>query len=235
MTMPHSAQDVTPAGTCDAAEAEHALVEGVRAGDAAACELFVRRHSPQMFALAKRLLRDDAKAQDAVQDAFLSAFRSIELFRGNARLGTWLHRITVNACLMQLRRAKRHPEVAIDDVLPAFDATGHHVEPMRAWPLPADRAIYQREIGEALRQCLGCLPETYSTVVILRDVEELSTEEAAMRLGISVNAVKLRLHRARQALRALMAARFASPAAHPAGAHVAVRSVSHTAGFAPAR
>src|SRR4029077_4578014 len=110
-----------------------ALLERIRAGDEGACEALVRQHGGRMLAVARRFLRTEEDSADAVQDAFLSAFRSLDGFEGNSALGTWLHRIVVNVCLTRLRAQSRSREVRIDELLPTFDETGHHRRPVRPW------------------------------------------------------------------------------------------------------
>jgi RNA polymerase sigma-70 factor (ECF subfamily) len=184
---------------------ECALVARLRAGDEEAFEALVRQHGGRMLAVARRLLGSEPEARDAVQEAFLSVLRSIRGFAGHARLGTWLHRITVNAALMRLRSRRRRPEEPIDDLLPRFDATGHRVaDPEARVAEPTDELVQRAETRALVRRAIARLPESYRTVLLLRDIEELDTEEAAAALGIGANAVKTRLHRARQALRTLI-------------------------------
>jgi RNA polymerase sigma-70 factor (ECF subfamily) len=180
------------------------LLERVRAGDERACEALVRQHGGRMLAVARRLLRTEEDSADAVQDAFLSAFRSVDGFEGNSALGTWLHRIVVNVCLMRLRARSRSREVRIDDLLPTFDETGHHSHPVRAWKDEALARLTRAEIGAHVRACIDRLPDPYREVLVLRDMEDLDTEQTAQHLGINPGAVKTRLHRARQALRTLL-------------------------------
>jgi RNA polymerase sigma-70 factor (ECF subfamily) len=183
---------------------EKALVAAMQAGDDRAFETAVRTFGGRMLAVAMRYLQHQQDAQDAVQDAFLSAFKAIGRFEGNSRLATWLHRITVNAALMKIRKRKRTRETPIEDLLPAYDADGHRADPAAQWAVTFDTAIQDRETRDLVRQSINKLPETYRTVLLVRDIEELSTEEAAELLGISPGAVKTRLHRARQALRTLL-------------------------------
>jgi RNA polymerase sigma-70 factor (ECF subfamily) len=157
-----------------------------------------------MLAVARRLLRTEEDSADAVQDAFLSAFRSLEGFAGNSALGTWLHRIVVNVCLMRLRARSRSREVRIDDLLPTFDESGHHRHPVRAWEGEALARLTRAETRAHVRACIDRLPDPYREVLVLRDIEELDTEQTARHLGINPGAVKTRLHRARQALRTLL-------------------------------
>jgi RNA polymerase sigma-70 factor (ECF subfamily) len=183
--------------------ADAELAARILAGDEAASAELVRRHGGRMLAVARRFLRTEADAADAIQDAFLSAFRGLDRYTGDAALGTWLHRIVVNACLMKLRARARRPAVSLDALLPVFDATGHHVKPVRPWDGPAS-ALDRAEVRSQVRACIDRLPDDYRTVLLLRDIEELDTAETATRLGIAPGAVKTRLHRARQALRTLL-------------------------------
>ena len=181
-----------------------ALLERIRAGDERACEALVRQHGGRLLAVARRFLRTEEDSADAVQDAFLSAFRSLEGFERNSTLGTWLHRIVVNVCLMRLRARSRSREVRIDDLLPTFDETGHHSHPVRAWKDDALARLPRAETRAHVRACIDRLPDPYREVLVLRDIEELDTEQTAQHLGINPGAVKTRLHRARQALRTLL-------------------------------
>jgi RNA polymerase sigma-70 factor (ECF subfamily) len=165
-----------------------------------------------MLAVARRMLNREEDAQDAVQEAFLSAFKSLNQFDGRSQLTTWLHRITVNVCLMKLRSQRRRggPERSIEEFLPQFLEDGHQTRNMKAWnPAGAD-GIERRETRELVRAKISELPEQYRVVLVLRDIEELSTEETAEVLGMNANAVKTRLHRARQALRTLLDPHFTS-------------------------
>ena len=196
-----------PLGTADrtaCAADDVELLERVRAGDERACEALVRRHGGRMLAVARRFLRTEEDSADAVQDAFLSAFRSLDGFEGKAALGTWLHRIVVNVCLMRLRARSRRREVCIDDLLPTFDETSHHSRPVRPWGDQALDRLTRTETCAQVRACIDELPEPYREVLLLRDIEELDTEQTAQHLGINPGAVKTRLHRARQALRTLL-------------------------------
>jgi RNA polymerase sigma-70 factor, ECF subfamily len=180
------------------------LVDRLRAGDERAYETVVREHGGRLLSVARRMLRNEEDARDAVQDAFLSAFRSLEEFQGTARLSTWLHRIVVNAALMKLRTASRRPEEPIEDLLPRFDDEGRWSDAVSAYESRSDVLLQRRDTRVMVRRCIDALPEAYRTVLLLRDIEDLDTEEAAAALGISPNAVKIRLHRARQALRTLL-------------------------------
>lgn len=191
-------------GSADGREAEAALVARLRAGEGAAYERLVREQGPRLLAVARRLLRREEDAQDALQEAFVAAFRSVHGFQGQSSLGTWLHRIVVNVALMKLRSSRRRPEQSIEELLPAFDERGEHVREIRDWAAEPTLQLERDEQRRLVRACIEQLPERYRKVLLLRDVEELSTAEAAAALGISEGAVKVRAHRARQALRTLL-------------------------------
>jgi len=193
-----------PAGVMDAAMNDEVLVAALRAGDDWAFEEMIRRYGGRLLAVARRICRNEEDARDVLQSAYLSAFRSLDRFEGSAQLSTWLHRIVVNTALMRLRTRKRKPEESMDALLPAFQGDGHHVEQFSDWALPADRLIEREQDCELVRTCIAQLPETYRRVLLLRDIEELSTEETARLLDTTASAVKVRLHRARQALSTLI-------------------------------
>ena len=185
-------------------EAEAKLLADLRSGQAGAFEDLVRRHGGRLLAAIRRLLAHEEDARDALQDAFLSAFRALDQFDGRSQLSTWLHRIAVNAALQKLRARTRKSSRTIDGLLPAFLEDGHQAHPARAWQETADQAWEREEMREIVRRAIDELPDSYRTVIVLRDLEGLDTEETASRLGIPAGAVKTRLHRARQALRALL-------------------------------
>jgi len=196
MVPPDVAPDV---GDADAEE--RALLAGLRARDEASYEKLVRSHTPRLLGVARRFLRSEEDARDAVQDAFLSAFRSIDGFEGGARLSTWLHRIAVNACLMKLRTRRRKPEGSIEDLLPRFLEDGHMDQPAGPWREGADTLLEREENRVRIREAIDRLPDNYRTVLLLRDIEGLDTDETADALGLTRASVKTRLHRARQALK----------------------------------
>jgi RNA polymerase sigma-70 factor (ECF subfamily) len=192
---------------------DDALLAAVRAGHDWAFEAMVRQYGGRLLAVAKRFTRNEEDAQDVVQTAYLSAFRALRDFQGTCRLSTWLHRIVVNTALMKLRSRRRKPEESIDALLPAFQEDGHHVEQFSDWSLPADQILERKEIRATVRACIDQLPERYRVVLVLRDIEELSTQEVARMLGTTSTAAKVRLHRARQALSTLLRKQYAAPAA----------------------
>jgi RNA polymerase sigma-70 factor (ECF subfamily) len=183
---------------------EQCLMAGLRNGEDQAYKHLVREEGGRMLTVAHRMLGSEADASDAVQDAFVSAFKAINSFEGSSSLGTWLHRILINACLMKLRTRDNHYTISIDDLLPHFDESGHHASAVRRWTATPQELLEQTETCARVRALIDQLPDDYRTVMLLRDIEEIDTEQAAQTLGISPGAVKVRLHRARQALRTLL-------------------------------
>ncbi|MCP4007450.1 MAG: sigma-70 family RNA polymerase sigma factor [bacterium] len=183
---------------------ESEFLRQLQAGDGAAFETLVRTHGGRMFAVAQRLLRNDADAQDALQDAFLSAFRSIDRFKGDSRLSTWLHRIVVNTALMRIRSRKRRPETSIEELMPRFLENGHFSDEPIEWRRSNRDLLESQETREQVRAMIDRLPDDYRTVLLMRDIEGFDTKETAELLGVTPNAAKIRLHRARIALRTLL-------------------------------
>ena len=187
---------------------EASLLAGLRAGDEAAYETLLRAYSGRMLAVARRFMGSEDDAQEAVQEAFVSAFKAMDRFEGDARISTWLHRIVVNACLMKLRTRRRRPEESIDDLLPRFAENGHLETSASGWE-GADSLMVRDETRRVVRTAIERLPDAYRTVLLLRDIEEFDTEQTATALELTKAAVKTRLHRARQALRQLLEEQFA--------------------------
>jgi RNA polymerase sigma-70 factor (ECF subfamily) len=183
---------------------EAELISALQRGDGAAYERLVRQYSPRMLAVAKRFLASEAEAQDCVQEAFLSAFKALGRFEERASLGTWLHRITVNAALAKLRKRPAQPEESIDDLLPRFSESGARLDPAAPLPPSVEQLVTQQEVRERVAQKIRELPELYRTVLLLRDVEGFDTREVAAAMNASEEAVKTRLHRARAALKKLL-------------------------------
>lgn len=180
------------------------LVARLQAGEEAAYETLVAEYGGRLWQVCRRFFHDDSDAADALQDAFLAAFRGIDRFDGNSKLGTWLHRVTVNACLMKLRSRQRHPERPISELLPSYKDDGRGTEPVAPWTASAPALMQQQETRQLVHAAIQQLPESYRTVLLLRDIEELDTHDTAELLEVSENVVKTRLHRARQALRTLL-------------------------------
>ena len=167
------------------------LVAAARGGDQRAFGELVRRHQNEVFTLALRLTADRELAADVAQEAFVRAWRALGKFRGDARFSTWLHRITVNTGLTMRRRASRHRADSIDDVTWEPEASG----------ITPEMAGEATELRERLVHALAALPNGNREVVVLKDIHGWSHGEIADRLGISVTAAKVRLHRGRRVLR----------------------------------
>ena len=183
---------------------EATLLARMRAGDDGAFEACVRAYCGQLLIVARRILKNEEDAQDAVQEAFLSAFKDIGRFEGRSLLGTWLHRIAVNAALGRLRSRQRRPERSIEELLPHFGDDEHQIVPPTPWQETSGTILQRKETRELVQQCIARLPEIYRTVLLLRDIEGMDTEETARMLDVQPCVVKTRLHRARQALRTLL-------------------------------
>ena len=172
--------------------------------DAVAAEQLVRDNIAWMLALAERMLRDRGLAEDAVQEAFISALRGLSRFEGRSSIKTWLHRITVNASLTKLRQLKRLGEQSIDEHLPEFDRQDCRIE--APWPYLAtvQEILESDELRARVNAGIDELPDSYRIVLQLRDIEGYATGEVATLLDISETNVKVRLHRARAALKKLL-------------------------------
>lgn len=189
---------------------ESALLAALRSGEEWAFETVIRLYGGRLLAVARRFTRNDEDARDILQSAYLSAFRALGAFEGQCQLSTWLHRIVVNTALMKLRSERRKPEESIETLLPTFHDDGHHVEQFSDWTAPADALLERKQTKATVRACIQRLPDTYRTVLLLRDIDERSTQEVADILNVTPTAVKIRLHRARQALSTLLRQHFAT-------------------------
>jgi RNA polymerase sigma-70 factor (ECF subfamily) len=191
------------------------LLAALKSGEPGAYEQFVRTHVARVKTVVLRYLRNEEDANDAVQETFLSFFKAIQRFEGKAQLSTWIHRIAVNAALMKLRTLERKEEAALpdelDELLPKFVGFGAHAKPQRSFCEMPEDEIMRQETQSFVRRCIDMLPTMYRTALLLRDIEGYENEELAKHLGITVNAAKIRVHRARQALRTLLEPRFAEP------------------------
>ncbi len=176
----------------------------LRDGDRAATEAFVREHIGWMRAVANRFLRDIGQADDAVQNAFANIFKNLGNFHGRSSLKSWMHRILVNEALMLLRKRRQLREDAIDELLPNFDWNGCRIEAVWTTAQTPEAIMQQSQSVAKITELIGLLPDQYRIVLLLRDIEELSTADVAEMLQLSEANVKVRLHRARAALKKLM-------------------------------
>ena len=181
------------------------LVERLQAGDATALEGLMERYSSRLYRLAFGITRNARDAEEVLQDVFLTVFRKIGSFEQRAKLGTWLYRVTTNTALNKRRGLAATVEVALDDLLPTYLDDGHRAGDrsflLTDWSETPEEELLAGEGRAALDRALAMLPDGYRAVLVLRDVDGLSTEESADALGESVSSVKSRLHRARMALR----------------------------------
>lgn len=181
---------------------EQALLAGLRRGDPDACTCFVKRFAPLVYARALHLLGDADDAENVLQTTFIKACAALPEYTGAGSLSSWLYRIASNEGLMLLRQ--KRPHVALDAVgeLAPDETAFHH---KTTWAIDPARNALDSELRREIAQAIAELPDALRAVIVLRDIEQLSTEETAERLGISPGAVKVRLHRARLRLREALA------------------------------
>jgi RNA polymerase sigma-70 factor (ECF subfamily) len=176
-------------------------------------ESIFRDHAPRIYNLARRMLGNDADAEDVTQDVLLQVVRKLATFRGESALPTWLHRVTVNAALAHRRRRAVREEHRVTDPLEEFADDGHHPAPVRRWSVEPDRQALDDETHKLIERAIAQLPEIYRDVFVLADVEGLPNAEIGAMLGLSLAAVKSRLHRARLLMRKALAHHFEEVAA----------------------
>lgn len=180
-------------------DSDRALLARIRARDKSACAECIERHGGEVYRLALRMMRNQAEAEDVVQETFLSAFKSIDSFEGRSGLSTWLYRIATNAALMRLRRAD--PETVPVDETAAPDDGAAVPRQLFDWCCLPESDFDSAEARAELERAIRELPERLRLVFVLRELEGRSTEETAEALDLSAEAVKTRLHRARLWLR----------------------------------
>lgn len=178
---------------------EAALVDQARGGDLAAFSELVRRYERRVYRTARHIVQNDEDAEDVLQEAMLKAFEHLDSFQGNSKFYTWLVRIAVNESLMKLRKRKSDRTVSLDESIETDEEP--IVREIAVWDDNPEQRYSQTELREILDKAIDSLKPIFRTVFILRDVEELSTEETAEILGLSIAAVKSRLLRARLQLR----------------------------------
>ncbi|MCX6028904.1 MAG: sigma-70 family RNA polymerase sigma factor [Chloroflexi bacterium] len=206
---------------------EAQFVAALKAGNQAAFAEMVERYSPTVYNLALRLMNNAQEAEDVLQETFISAFRALDRFEGRSQLGTWLYRIAYNAALMRLRR-RQIPTTSIDEPLTTEEGESLPRQLVDWTALPED-LLLSGELRHVLDAAVAVLPATLRSVFVLRDIEGLSTAETADALNLTETNVKVRLHRARLALREQLTAYFAPvmPADRPAG-HGHMRGEAYT-------
>lgn len=178
------------------------LVQRLKARDDAALETLISQYEGKVFGLALRFTGNRPDAEEVLQDVFWRVLQHIGSFRGESKLSSWIYRITANTALEKVRKRPKTRDLPLAEELgPAMTEDGRIAEPVMDWTrLPHDE-LEQKELAQRLEEAIAQLPPDYRTVFVLRDIEGLSTEEAAEVLDLSVAALKTRLHRARLFLR----------------------------------
>jgi len=178
------------------------LLEALRRGDPEAPDRLVAAYGDRVYRLAMRITGQEQDAEEVVQDALWTAARKIDTFKGESAFGSWLYRITANAAYQKLRsRHGRRLEVSWEELLPGFDEVGKHADPVTDWSSRVEEPGLQSELRDVLSAAIEELPPDYRTAFLMHDVEGLSNPEIAQALGISLPAVKSRIHRSRLFLR----------------------------------
>ena len=187
---------------------DQVLVEKIKAGDFEAFTELVTRYEGKVYRLAMRMLRKPEDAEDALQETFLQVHRGIHSFEGRSTFSTWLFRLATNICLMKIRHRGTEPSglLPLEEYIPQ-EKEGR-LSQIQDWPEKPEELLLSKESREKMLEALGRLPGEYRAVFILRDIEGFSNAEAGEALGISVAAVKSRLHRARLSLRSSLAGYF---------------------------
>jgi RNA polymerase sigma-70 factor (ECF subfamily) len=190
------------AGTIEGRD-EAQMIAKILAGDSQLFHELIRPYEHRVYVMALSFLHNEADAEDAAQEAFLKAFRNLSSFRGEAKFGTWLVSITLNEARSRIRSRNTIKMESLDE--PADDQG--HISPalLRDWKEIPSEALERKEVRLLLQQAITGLPLIYREVFQLRDIEQLSVNEAAAALGISIAAVKVRLHRARMMLQKKLA------------------------------
>jgi RNA polymerase sigma-70 factor (ECF subfamily) len=184
------------------------LLVGLLRGEASAVETLVERYGPWIHRVASRLLADPRDAEEVTQDVLMTVVQKIGTFKHEAAFSSWLYRIAANEAYNRLRSRRSRAEVSLEPLLPVFDDEGRHVAPVLDWSKEVQDPAVAGEVRSALERGIGQLPEEYRVVLVLRDVEGLTNEDVADAVGLTVAAVKSRLHRARLALRQQLAPLF---------------------------
>ncbi len=181
------------------------LVAGLLRGDPRAVEMLVDRYGAWIHRVASRLLADARDAEEVTQDVLMTVVRKIGTFKHEAKFSSWVYRIAANAAYERARSRRSRLETSLEPLFPVFDDEGRHVARVQDWSKDLDDPAVAAEVRSALERGISRLPEEYRTVLVLRDVEGLTNEDVAGALGLTLAAVKSRLHRARLALRQQLA------------------------------
>jgi len=171
-------------------------------------EIVFREYAPRVYSLARRMLGNDADAEDVTQDVLLQVVRKLHTFRGDANIATWLHRVTVNAALAHRRKRASRESHEVHDPFEHFLDNGYHADPVPPWSANPEKQALSRETADMIDKAITHLPEIYRDVYVLADVEGLPNAEIGDMLGLSIPAVKSRLHRGRLLMRDALAPHF---------------------------
>lgn len=193
-------------GTINQATPDEELLRSIRKGDEPALEELLRRHQGKIYGLSLRMLRNSHDAEEVLQDAALTIFQKAGTFQGRAAVSSWIYRITMNACLMKLRKRPKVQAIPLEEELgPAMSEEGMVTEMVVDWSILPREELDRKELAARIEDAVGELPPEYRTVFVLRDVEGLRLKEACEILNLSLPALKSRLHRARLFLRKKLA------------------------------
>jgi len=185
---------------------EHLLIAQMKAGDHEAFDALFQRHFPTVYRQAFRLVGNQAEAEEIVQEVFLTIYEQAKTFRGESAFSTWLYSITMNTDLTRLSRRRRTEELPLDDYLPRYRGDGHHlVRPVVDWSNELEGRLAAAELSHLLQEAIAQLQPMDRAVVMLSDMEGLSDRDISTALGLTVPAVKARLHRSRLFLRGKLA------------------------------
>jgi RNA polymerase sigma-70 factor (ECF subfamily) len=185
----------------------HSVVEGAAPETMTEEEIF-RKYAPRIYSLARRMLGNNADAEDVTQDVFVKVLRNLPMFRGEAAFSTWLYRIAVNTALNYRRKKAKRKTYSVAEPFWEFAENGDHRNPVRRWAPDPEQLTLDREAHQMIEKAIGQLPELYRDAYLLADVEGLSNADIAEILELSAAAVKSRLHRARLLMRNLLAPYF---------------------------
>jgi RNA polymerase sigma-70 factor, ECF subfamily len=189
---------LTTSGNGQRIDVDAELLAALRREDENAAAMLVERYGDRVYRLGLRITGSPEDAEEVAQDALWTAARKIGTFKGESAFGSWLYRIAANAAYMKLRTRKaKGREVAFEDVIPSFDEDGVHFEPMDDWSPRVDEQALQNELRDVLQHAIDDLPPDYRTALVMHDVEGISNPDIAETLGISLPAVKSRVHRSR--------------------------------------
>jgi RNA polymerase sigma-70 factor (ECF subfamily) len=183
------------------------LVRAAQRGDKHAFAQLVEKYEQRVYNLARKMMRNQQDAEDVLQETFISVFRHLDEFQGDAAFATWLYRIATNASLMKLR-GRKTPPLSLDEPVESDDGDGAMPREIVDWSFTPEEALLSTEVRAQMDAAVEALPESMRAVFVLRDIEGLSVQETADVLGISVPNVKTRLHRARLILRENLSAYF---------------------------